>query len=272
MSRKNFVYILPLLFVLSISSCGNNPDKNETEPLSSDFSGVIYSEENNIDNESETVSAQYSVGDIIFADGSAEKTENVTEINKVNPPIAVIAGFKADATAFGVGVHRSSEPLQWALDDTVGYSVNFSNTVCTQNNDMTFGGDTDGTDNWSEICAIDGSGSVSAKKNYPAFYFVNIYAENCVLPEAYTSDWYMPSISELCIIYENCKAINTSLEKIFELDDSAAMDGLVSNWYWSSSQSSAEDDYVWFVHFLNGYAGECPKNFDNLHVLAVHNF
>ncbi|MDE6132253.1 MAG: DUF1566 domain-containing protein, partial [Oscillospiraceae bacterium] len=169
-------------------------------------------------------------------------------------------------------VHRSSEPLQWALDDTVGYWTDFSDTVCTQNDDTGFSGDTDGSNNWSEICAIDNKGADAAETNYPAFDFVNTYAESYDLSEAYASDWYMPSISELCTVYENRKAINVSLEKIYVLDNSAAMDGLASNWYWSSSQASVDGNYAWFVHYLNGYAGECPKNFDNLHVLAIHDF
>ena len=58
----------------------------------------------------------------------------------------------------------------------------------------------------------------------------------------------------------------------YELDEEAAMNGLETNWYWSSSQAGAEDDYAWFVHYFNGYAGECPKNFTNVHALAVRVF
>lgn len=34
--------------------------------------------------------------------------------------------------------------------------------------------------------------------------------------------------------------------------------------------AGSEDDYAWLVHYFNGYAGECPKNFTNVHALAVH--
>ena len=50
------------------------------------------------------------------------------------------------------------------------------------------------------------------------------------------------------------------------------MNGLTTNWYWSSSQADSADDYAWFVHFFNGYAGECPKNFTNVHVIAIRDF
>ena len=56
------------------------------------------------------------------------------------------------------------------------------------------------------------------------------------------------------------------------LANGASMDGLGTNWYWASSQSANHDDYAWFVHYFNGYAADCPKDFDNLHVLAVHAF
>ena len=73
-------------------------------------------------------------------------------------------------------------------------------------------------------------------------------------------------------MYENRLEINAALEKIYELDHSAAMDGLTTNWYWSLSQANSEDDYAWFVHFFNGYAGECPKNFTNVHAIAIRDF
>lgn len=80
---------------------------------------------------------------------------------------------------------------------------------------------------------------------------------------------YMPDITELSAIYENCRDINAALRKIHGFDDKAAMNGLETNWYWASTQSDNDDDYAWFIHFLNGYSCDCPKNFTNLHVLAV---
>ena len=84
--------------------------------------------------------------------------------------------------------------------------------------------------------------------------------------------WYMPSIAELCKIYQNREAVNNSLQHIYRLDEQAAMNGLETNWYWSASQAASSDDYAWFVHYFNGYAGECPKNFTNVHALAVRAF
>ena len=171
-----------------------------------------------------------------------------------------------------MGVHRSDEPLQWASDDSAGYAANFTDTVCTQESDFGFLGDTDGEDNWKAICDQESEDTADAEVNYPAFHFVNAYASNYNLSGKMASGWYMPSIAELCKIYQNREAVNNSLQHIYRLDEQAAMNGLETNWYWSASQAGSEDDYAWFVHYFNGYAGECPKNFTNVHALAVRAF
>lgn len=107
------------------------------------------------------------------------------------------------------------------------------------------------------------------EERFPALEFVNAYAETYQLTGDYASNWCIPNIEELRIVYENRETINDSLETIHELDDQAAMNGLDTNWYWSSTQSDSEEDYAWFIHFFNGYAGECPKNFTNVHALAI---
>ena len=99
----------------------------------------------------------------------------------------------------------------------------------------------------------------------PAFAFVDAYAETY----GTDSGWRMPDIEELSAIYQNREAVNTSLRGIHELDGTAAVGGLGTNWYWASTPSDTEDGYAWFVHYFNGYAACCPTDFDNLHVMAV---
>lgn len=264
MARKFTIFFLAMLLALSLTACENEKGSDVSE----EQDGDSLSAENHSSTQA-AVPAQYIVGDIVLADGSIAKAESLTSLDRGNAPIAVIAGFKTNGSTFSVGVHRSDQPLPWALDDTTGYGTKFVDTVCTQNTDKTFSGETDGSDNWSEMCAADSDGTAKAENNYPAFHFVNTYAETYGLTDAYASGWYLPSIAELSTVYENRDAINAALEKIYELDHSAAMNGLTTNWYWSSSQADSEDDYAWFVHFFNGYAGECPKNFTNVHVIAI---
>lgn len=276
--KKTAISVLAAALMFFMAACGNT----DPQPASSDSSALEpgeapeESEKSTVkeakESGNDSVSSQYEIGDMVLADGSVIKGTDLTAVDSSNAPIAVIAGFKEDGTAFGVGVHRSDTPLQWAADDSAGYVTGFAENVCRQESDLIFSGDPDGSDNWAVICARDSEGAADAAANYPAFYFVNSYAETYHLTGDYASGWYMPSISELCRIYQNREAINKTLQHIYGLDDQAAMNGLEMNWYWSSSQAGAEDDHEWFVHYFNGYAGECPKNFTNVHALAVRAF
>lgn len=125
-------------------------------------------------NKDDSVSAQYKIGDIILADGSIVKEDDLVTVDRNNVPIAIIAGFQEDGTAFGIGVHRSDTPLQWAADDSVGYTIRFTDTVCMQESDFGFSGDKDGSDNWEAMCVQDGEDTVNAAEKYPAFDFVKI--------------------------------------------------------------------------------------------------
>lgn len=276
MLKKFMVLILCLLLTLSLMACSGSETQTSSETEETELSDSVPIEleqsDKNTNSEDEAVTVQrYAVGDIILADGSVA-TADLTAIDSGNLPIAVIAGFTDDGTAFGVGVHRSDNPLQWAPDGTAGYGAKFVDIICAQAAASAFSGDMDGSDNWEAICSIDSQGVADSEKNYPAFHFVNTYAQTYNLQGSYASGWYMPSIAELSCVYENREAVNTSLQKIYELNNSAAMNGLDTNWYWSSSQAEAEVDYAWFIHFFNGYAGECPKNFTNVHALAVRTF
>ena len=276
--KTTVISILLVFLILTATACSNT----KLTSGSSEESSLKYDEttlesgdsmaEELAENKNDFVTAQYEIGDIILADGSMVKESDLIMVDSRNVPIAVIAGFKDNGIIFAVGVHRSDVPLQWASDGSAGYATNFTDTVCTQESDFDFMGDTDGEDNWKAICDQESEDTVDAAVNYPAFHFVNTYASNYSLSGEMASGWYMPSIAELCTMYENRLEINAALEKIYELDHSAAMDGLTTNWYWSSSQANSEDDYAWFVHFFNGYAGECPKNFTNVHAIAIRDF
>lgn len=276
--KKLGISILLGLLTLSMTACGSTasqsslPDEaslrcNEVLIETGDFTA-----EEPKENKNDFVSAQYKIGDIVLADGSIVKETDLTIVDSSNVPIAVIAGYQEDGAAFGIGVHRSDTPLQWAADDSVGYVTSFTDTICMQESDFGFSGDKDGSDNWDVICTQDNEDTVDTVINYPAFHFVNTYAETYNLTGSMALGWYMPSIVELCDIYQNREAINKSLQCIYNLDNQAAMNGLGTNWYWSSSQAGSENDYAWFVHYFNGYAGECPKNFSNVHALAVRVF
>lgn len=276
--KKTAILVLIVALTFSMAACNstNSQSAPSDESILKPDEAFVESEKSTVketeERENNSVTSQYEIGDIILEDGSVIKEGDLTTIDKSNVPIAVIAGFQENGKAFGLGVHRSDTPLQWAADDSVGYVTNFTENACIQESDFVFSGDVDGSDNWAMICAGDSKDTADTAANYPAFHFVNTYAETYKLTGDYTSGWYMPSIEELCDIYQNREAVNDSLQHIYSLDEYAAMNGLETNWYWSSSQASSEDDYAWFVHYFNGYAGECPKNFTNVHALAVRAF
>ncbi len=85
----------------------------------------------------------------------------------------------------------------------------------TDANTATFyGGDIDGSDNWDCICAFDPVGTADAATNYPAFNYVNNYADIHGLTGDYATGWYMPSIAELCNIYKNKDIIDKVLDAL----------------------------------------------------------
>lgn len=272
--KKIGTFILFVMTVFSLAACGNKSisSQDSTNTASS-------KSQSNEKKEKDSTAKKYEIGDIILTDGSVVKEKDFSDVDEGNLPVSVIADVKDDGTALGLGVHRSSNSVQWALDKTTGEKTKFTKLVCAKENSdsedavtLDFTGTTDGSRNWNTICSIDKKGTKNVKKNYPAFYFVNTYAKTYKLAGSYASGWYLPSIEEVCMIYRNRDIVDQSLQKIYELDHTAAMDGLGTNWYWSSSQSGASDDYAWFVHYMNGYVGDCPKNFTNLHVLAVRKF
>ena len=99
----------------------------------------------------------YEIGDILLTDVSVAKAAELTALNENSLPMAVIAGFRVDGTAFGIGVHRSGGPLQWVSAGTPGNSIKFTEAVCTDAAE----GDTDGSDNWTVVCAADPQGTMN---------------------------------------------------------------------------------------------------------------
>ena len=71
----------------------------------------------------------------------------------------------------------------------------------------------------------------------------------------------MPSLAELCEVYKNRAAINESLEKIHDLNNSYADSSLGGySRYWSSSQYSYNSNQAWQVSFHNGLMSVIDKD------------
>ena len=217
----------------------------------------------------------YKVGDIILTDGSKVSVNDIATytIDENNKPIGVVAMISyvnGVPTPKVIGLQESANRLMWAPSGTTGYNEVFTNIVCTPSQTgsgaaltATFTGDTEGSDNWAEICAVDPTGTANAAKNYPIFNFANTYGTTAGLTgTVYENGWYVPSIAELCEVYKNKDVIQTSLTK--------ASGFKFGSWeyYWSSSETSY-NSYALRVDSCNDFVGYCYKNYSSS-VFVLH--
>ena len=222
----------------------------------------------------ESVASSYAVGDIILTNGTKVSVANVETytIDENNKPIGVVAMISdiyGVPTPKVIGLQKSASTLMWAPQDTTGYDTKFTNIVCTPSQTgsgaaltATFTGDTEGSDNWAEICAVDPIGTKNAATDYPAFNFANTYGATAGLTGTdYEKGWYVPSIAELCEVYKNKDVIQTSLTK--------ASGFIIGNRdYWSSSQSASYYYGAYRVGFGNGHVSNYYKS-SNLYVFVL---
>ena len=206
----------------------------------------------------------YAVGDIILTDGtkvsvSDVETYTIDENNKPIGVVAMISDIYGVPTPKVIGLQNSAGNAKWAPEDTTGYNTMFSNIGCTPSEGAaltaTFTGDTEGSDNWAEICAVDPTGTANAARNYPIFNFANTYGARAGLTGTdYENGWYVPSLAELCEVYKNKEVIQTSLTK-------ASGFTIGTSDYWSSSQYYADNYYFAYqVDFYDGYVYHYPKD------------
>ncbi len=224
----------------------------------------------------------YSVGDVLLNTGTIIPHANVASMTdgQKAAAVGVLYALDENGTPRGwLGIYNSaggtnSGDYAWAPFGTTGYDTLFNNIVCTPSvtgsgaaSTATFTGDTDGSNNWTEICTVDSTGASNAATNYPAFNYVNNYASTFNLTGSYATGWYMPSLAELCYIYRNKDRLNEALNTLdgIQLDE---------DYYWSSSQYAnygGDLGNAWLVYFGGGYIDYDFKCID-FRVCCVHKF
>lgn len=232
---KNMLLFAAAFFALGfLSSCDSDDDDSG--------SGV-----------GEIKSAPSAVGDIVLTDGTILSAGSTLTDEQKESAVAVIFYIgTSDSDILGkrvLGVGLKNYAGQWAKLYTTGVSLEFSDIEVVPSatgegsaSTATFTGDIDGSDNWSIIQRDDPDGSANAATNYPAWNWINTYAEKNGLSETNFKDgWYMPSLPELCVLFRQITAVNNSL---------IAADGmsLGNRWYWSSSSEVSHKD-KWRVKF-----------------------
>ena len=226
-----------------------------------------------------------SVGDIVFADGTATAWREWLTLTGEQKKAAVAVIFYAgtecsnsgERRVLGVGLKNatgSGNTLEWArytnnADKAEGYSTNITAIQCTPSEQgsgkaatATFTSDLNGSDNWQALCeAVSDEGTGG---NYPAWEWVNAYATTANLTGDYASGWYLPTLAELCMLYRAKDIVNAALE-------AAGGTKIADTGYWSSSQSSSYFDYAWIVWFDDGFLSDASK-FNDRSVCGVRAF
>ncbi|MBB5217998.1 hypothetical protein DYE49_07385 [Treponema rectale] len=217
-------------------------------------------------------------GDIILADGSFVEPDYF-DPDTMNA-VAVVAFKNFSGVPVGIGLYDSSADessengnLKWLTTESGGYTMDFKETVCTPDvsggnylsadgtsvsvsgssydtvkfTDVSFTGDTDGSDNWEYISSMDPDCAAECDVYYPAYNFIENYGSYSGLTGSdYESGWYMPSISELFSIISNMSVINESLLLCGGMT-------IGENWYWSCSQSADAVFEIWTLRVYESY-------------------
>lgn len=206
----------------------------------------------------------FSVGDILFTDGTRMKAEDVqygVPDEKISKAFGVIASTPyGGVTGKAVGLQKGTS-LQWAPTETPGFDINFTDIKGSKTSY-----DMDGSDNWKYVCSKDSTASRNAATNYPAFYFANTYGIKAGLTDSdYGNGWYLPAIAELFQVYENRTVIQESLIITGGFTFSTSS-------YWSSSQSPIYSITGCSLSFSDGIVNYQIGRHSSLCVLVIKAF
>ena len=231
--------------------------------------------------------AQKAVVDIVFADGSATPYTSgltLTDEQKENS-IAII--YKADGSkAYGVGILQNKVGLklygyksQIVITPGTGEQYKVESIMCDFDSETeTFTGDTDGSDNLSEIKAFLEKNDKTEDDTYdltryPAFEFAINYKDkegSHVKNTDFEDGWYLPSLAELYDIWTQKSTVNEACKlctgKSLE-DDAKKVDSVYEAAYLSSTPSSINNgQYIIFKEdnkqdvLLSRYVCNFPGN------------
>lgn len=193
---------------------------------------------------------KYELGEPILKDGSTESVWNSDGTRRKydgDDAIAYVAFINESGEVYAITPRLDSKNLTSSEYLTSSYSYMDKNAIeaiqCTpdktsvslndESTEITFTGDTDGSDNWSEICKADTTAEANAESNYPAFYYANNLATLNSAYANFSGGWYIPSMAEW--------------HKIFL---SSKQTGITTDYYaykeaWTSNQATTKGTYSW---------------------------
>ena len=165
----------------------------------------------------EVSTANCLVGDILYSDMTCNSNYVTSKT-----PIGVVFDH---SRKLAIGLEQSHQ--HWSYPDY--FDVPGVDNITDAITDL------DGKKNTSTILAY----CKTKGKSCPAFEYVNSYKTEGTK----AGDWYLPSIGELYVMYDNMGVLDVALEKI-------AATKLYAGSYWSSSERS--DDDAWRLYFDKG--------------------
>ena len=211
-----------------------------------------------------------AVGDIVFTDGSASPYPDFDTVAMSSDQVAGAVAVIYDATNMkGVGLVQGTN-LMWAASGTTGYTtfiaaLQATKVSGTNLNDEVYSGLVDGSTSLASFRAAVGAteGIFLGDTDYPAWAFVENYATTAGLTGSYASGWYMPSMAEICKLYQAMTTVNAALNKI-----SGAAQLPLGIWSCNTINSGS---YVFCATFSDGTSGITFKDVGNP-VLVIRAF
>ena len=238
-----------MMTAFSFIACSHSASGASGSGGSSNTSGNGSSNSSN--NTSTGNNSKYQVGDIVLNDGSFLR--DVTSVSDADKAKAIAVIYKVDGNkAYGVDLFHRKWGLAWCLESANGYNTNFTDLQCTVSGsagNLSFTGDTDGSDNFTKMAqALGTNNDTGTAGNYPAFEFAKNFASQTgshVSGTSYANGWYLPALSELFDIWKVKDTVDakSNLCGGFQFG---------SSWYWSSSQYASDDSNAYLLDFING--------------------
>ena len=209
--------------------------------------------------------------DIVFVDGTATAYSAVLELTDKQKTYAIGVVYNIDDSngiPRGIlGKIHTTDRLRWTAESTAYKSdydegLQAAPSAAGENvvSIATFTGDSDGSDNWSLICAsYSNMSEEEILALHPAFEYVNNYAAaNGLVGTDFENGWYLPSLPELHAFLKNVETINSIMNLINGTN-------FAQQEYWSSSLQGQNDSDVWIVGTANNEinthgASDCDDN------------
>ena len=208
-------------------------------------------------------------GDLVLSDGSF--IDNSDCVKGTTPVAAVIIRAKTeDAPALGLGIVLNNSAIEWCSSSSVGYSADIEGLRLTGGSiSKGFTGFTDGSTGWSILKAACSDAGTNDSTLYPAWNFCNTYGTtNGFEAEALKTGWYLPTVSELALIYSNRSNISQIIV------NKAGGDTIEPTIYWSCNtiNNSSSTGDAWCLNLGYGNVISNYKNTAKPYVLALHTF